>query len=415
MKYRAVLLLATTLLTGCFAFTRRATYAPIYLSYDDLRRGIDAEEPSQITRTGKIYLMGTWVYVNEVGEGIHVIDNVDPSNPVVAAFIPIPGNVDMAIRDNILYADSWVDLVAIDVTDPTAAVEVARVTDAFPYPEAVPESVDWYPGGDVYATPDPAQGIVVGWEKTGEKLVMYDTRLVYMLEGDAGGATGRGGSMARMTLLGDWLYTLHNDSIVLVDVSTPASPQLSPESIYVGWDIETIFPHGQMLYIGAATGMHIFDASSSPSLQELGQIQHITSCDPVVVEGDRAYVTLRAGSLCGGGDNLLLIVDVADPTAPAVLAEHALDGPYGLAVSGDTLFVCDGASGLKVLDVSDPAADPLPLLTEVTGYTMYDVILSADRAMVVGPEGLYQYDTTGLAGDPPALEHLSTVVVVPPP
>ena len=410
---------AAVILSGCFAVALRTVYRPVYLTYDALRRSIVTTPAEPMSVTGKIYVKDQYVYVNEVGKGVHVVDDSDATSPVQLAFIPIPGSVDMAIKGNILYADSYVDLVAIDISDPASAHEVARVQNAFPYPEPMPLDGWWYPGGDVYEETNPDSGIVLGWEAVGQRIVAYDTR-VYAMDatgGAEGGGTGTGGSMARFTVVGDYLYALHQDSIVFVDVSAPAAPVLVSGAIPVGWNIETIFAYEDKLFIGSTTGMFIFDNSAPPALVQLSALQHVTSCDPVVVQGGRAYVTLRAGASCGGLDDQLLIIDVSDPTSPVQIASHPLEGPYGLAVDGARLFVCDGESGLKVLDVSDPEAASLPVLATVTGYQTYDVILVPARALaiVVGPSGLYQYDTSGLSQDPPALAELSHLVVTPPP
>ena len=119
--------------TGCSDTERVWGYSPIYLSYSELRTPVTAEAPVEIDITGKIYVKDGYIYVNELYEGIHVIDNANPSSPQRIAFIPIPGNVDMAIKGTTLYSDSYVDLVAIDIADPLNAVEVARIEDAFPY------------------------------------------------------------------------------------------------------------------------------------------------------------------------------------------------------------------------------------------------------------------------------------------
>lgn len=42
----------------------------------------------------------------------------NPSDPINRAFVKIPGNIDLAVRGNILYADLGVDLVAIDIANP---------------------------------------------------------------------------------------------------------------------------------------------------------------------------------------------------------------------------------------------------------------------------------------------------------
>ncbi|HHN47860.1 MAG TPA: hypothetical protein ENN08_02830, partial [Bacteroidales bacterium] len=53
-----------------------------------------------------------------MNQGIHVVDNSNPASPQIISFIAIPGNYDLAIRGNILFADSYIDLVALDISDP---------------------------------------------------------------------------------------------------------------------------------------------------------------------------------------------------------------------------------------------------------------------------------------------------------
>ena len=64
---------------------------------------------------GKIYFKEGYIFINEELKGIHVIDNRNPENPQNIGFIEIPGNVDIAIKNNTLYADSYIDLGAIDI------------------------------------------------------------------------------------------------------------------------------------------------------------------------------------------------------------------------------------------------------------------------------------------------------------
>ena len=71
----------------------------------------------EMIKTGKIYIKGDYIFINEKKEGIHVIDNSDPSNPRNISFIAIPGNLDIAVMGNILYGDSYTDLVAVDITE----------------------------------------------------------------------------------------------------------------------------------------------------------------------------------------------------------------------------------------------------------------------------------------------------------
>ena len=77
--------------------------APVYLSYDELRTSVTIEEGQEIIQPGKLYFKDNYIFINEYQTGIHVVDNNDPSDPQIIKFIEIPGNVDLAIKGNILY------------------------------------------------------------------------------------------------------------------------------------------------------------------------------------------------------------------------------------------------------------------------------------------------------------------------
>ena len=148
---------------------------PVYMSYEDLRSAVRDTTPAEISKPGKIYLYGDFILVNEVRKGIHVVNNADPANPEVISFIKIPGNIDMAIKNNILYADSYVDLVAIDIKDLENIKEVARFEDLFSW------SLPPYEAGTRVGMVDESEGIVIGWnvEEVTEELDWPDQGLMY--------------------------------------------------------------------------------------------------------------------------------------------------------------------------------------------------------------------------------------------
>lgn len=135
-------------------------YDPVYLSYSDLRIPVTASTPEALTQSGKIYLYGNLILFNERNRGIHVIDNTNPSAPVNLLFLPVPGNIDIAVKDNILYADSFIDLVAIDISDLSNIHEVNRVQSVFPY-DPYQNITDRYVYFSYY---DETKGVVVGYK-----------------------------------------------------------------------------------------------------------------------------------------------------------------------------------------------------------------------------------------------------------
>ena len=118
----ALVLLASTLLFSCTdevnaTYTYR-TMMPIYLEMKDVRGKSLAPIPAkEIENPGKIYIYNNYLLINEPSKGIHIYDNKNPSNQINLSFIPIEGNVDLAINSNILYADNYVDLLAFDLSN----------------------------------------------------------------------------------------------------------------------------------------------------------------------------------------------------------------------------------------------------------------------------------------------------------
>ncbi|RLD62382.1 MAG: hypothetical protein DRI95_13135, partial [Bacteroidetes bacterium] len=83
-----------------------SAYKPILMEREELEQSISFTGAQEMINTGKIYLKGNTIYINEKYKGIHVIDNTDPSSPEKAGFIVIPGCIDMAMKDDILFADN---------------------------------------------------------------------------------------------------------------------------------------------------------------------------------------------------------------------------------------------------------------------------------------------------------------------
>jgi hypothetical protein len=133
-------------------------YKPIYISYETFRK-IETLKPQKLIQPGKIYIKDKYLYINEIGQGIHVFDNSDKTKPINLSFISIPANKDISIIDNILYADNGDDLVAIDIANPLAAKLMKRVEKAFPYPSFPQQRGS-------FECADPAKGYVIDWEFT---------------------------------------------------------------------------------------------------------------------------------------------------------------------------------------------------------------------------------------------------------
>jgi len=102
-----------------------------YITYDELRKSVKVEAPREIKNSGKIYIFNDLLLVNEPNIGIHIIDNKDKENPIPKAFIKLNGNIDVAVKNGYLYADSFIDLVVFDIRDINNIKEIKRAKNVF--------------------------------------------------------------------------------------------------------------------------------------------------------------------------------------------------------------------------------------------------------------------------------------------
>lgn len=212
--------------------------------------------------------------------------------------------------------------------------------------------------------------------------------------GGIGGPAGQGGSLARFTIVGDYLYTVDKENLKVFDIANAAQPQFQ-RSVPVGFEIETIYPFGDKLFIGSTSVVHIFsiaDPARPEKLSEAISPTVIRRCDPVVAKDTVAFATLRTNGACGGVNSILAVYNIKDITAPVQVAEYAVSEPYGLGYSGDVLYVCDRYSGLLVFDISQPYAPQLA--GSVPDVQPIDVIPYNNVLIVWTATGMSLYDIT---------------------
>ncbi len=365
-------------------------YTPVYKTSAEVRANIKSSLPVAIKNPGKLFIKGSYIFLNEVDRGIHVIDNANPSAPVNKYFIAIPGNIDLAVNGNTLYADLYTDLVSLDITDP-ANVQVKKITDNI-FIQRV------YTGNFVADRTK----IIVDWVAKDTTVTANCNYTMSNKRSDAmvfqsGSAllssfaapVAMGGSMARFTLLNDHLYTVTDNALNVFNVSQAQQPVFVGK-IALGWGIETIYPFKNTLFIGSNTGMLIYGTANPAQPNRISTFTHVRSCDPVIADNDYAYVTLRSGTVCNGFTNQLDVINVQNLSSPFLLKTYSLTNPHGLSKDGDILLVCDGNAGLKMFDASTVTS--LKLLKTIGGMDTYDVIATNGIAIVVAKDGLYQYD-----------------------
>ena len=378
---------------------------PVYLSYDALRSSFEVLTEVPLEKPGKISFYDSYMFINEYQKGIHVVDLSDPSQPELIAFIDVPGNVDMAIRNNMLYAESYVDLLVIDISNPEQPVLSTRVEDLFEY--IIPPYDYDYPLDEI----DQKKGVITAYDIKKITREVYDNPYPWPIywdyrmeasfasDGMAGpnaNTYGVGGSMARFITYDDYLYALES-SWKLKSINIADTDNLVVEKELSLWgNVETLFISDDYLYVGTSNGMHILDLVNPAAPNFLSSYTHITACDPVVVEGDRAFVTLRSGNTCGGTQDLLELIDISNKYEPKRLSSFTMTEPYGLGIDNGILFVCEGEYGLKVYDATYENSITSHLIAAFPGINAYDVIPMENFLFMIGEDGFYIYDYSDL-------------------
>jgi hypothetical protein len=205
-------------------------------------------------------------------------------------------------------------------------------------------------------------------------------------------ASGQGGSTARFAMSGDYLYTLSGYQLKTFNIQEPANPKAWSE-VTLTWDVETLFTYKNNLFVGSETGVFIYDISDPAFPKKMSQFSHVRSCDPVVVQDNFAYVTLRNTTRCGGAANQLDILDITDIAAPKLVKSYPMQAPYGLAIDGKNLFICDGTSGLKLFNVEDPSN--IKIVEQRDQTICFDLIARNNLLITTGDSGILQLDYAG--------------------
>ena len=365
-------------------------FTPVYQTSAVVRANIKSDAPRAIVNPGKIYIKGNYIFLNEVNKGIHVIDNTNPSAPVNVSFIYLPGNVDIAVKGNTMYADFYTELVVFDVSEPLNVRVKKFVKSVFPeryyygfYTDSNMVITDWIKKTETVSSVCGREEINLGG------VLMNSSDAGFSASGSTASPVGIAGSLARFALLTNYLYAVSNDSLRVIDVTVQHDPR-PVNSIRLGWGIETIFPFKNKLFIGSQSGMFIYSLQNPVSPAKLGTFAHVRTCDPVIADGDFAYVTLFSGSECTGFTNQLDVLNISDMSNPRLIKTYQLKGPRGLSKDGDLLFICDGDDGLKVFNAANPYAITLKKNFNIMQPT--DVIAYNNVALVIARDGLYQYD-----------------------
>jgi hypothetical protein len=358
----------------------------ISLSLENIRSGFAVETAKNMEKPGNIYVYGNYLFINELHDGLHIIDNSNPSNPLSIAYLRIPGNSDLVIRNNFMYANSGPDLVVLDISNPAKVQFVKRILSAFFESGKLNNGAYIIGQGEKEVTVK--RNITRGWD-----YVFYNYVEEPAILSSSNNNDGIGGSMARIVLADNYLYFVNSSNIIPIDLTIPDAPAVKTSVALGRGTIETLFKYKEYLFVGSMNGVFILDYKTNPAVPSiLSTVQHIRSCDPVVVQEDVAFSTLSNGAPCGGGINELMVLDVKNAAKPTIIAEYFMETtPLGLGVLGNNLFVCQGENGFAWYKTDNLKEIINNKVSEDVNIHARDVIIIGNNLLVTGENGVTQY------------------------
>lgn len=400
-KSNYLFLLLSVLLWSCTSDVENVslTYTKgtaVYADLTEIRQTPLLGQARPIENAGKIFISDKLLLVGEEDKGIHVFNNTDPENPVAQAFITIPGNKEFYVDGNSLFAESYYDMLKVDLTDATQPQLVTRIENAISTPiyNSLGEAAVSFDFAVVTEKVDKNSNIYEELWNNSELYFDYENRLIpesAVPSSFAGNSSNQIGSVNRIAALDGSLYVISRSNLSIYDSEN--FQQIYNQS--VGRNMETVYPMGDRLFIGTNNSVDIYNVSdpSNPELES--NFWHATSCDPVFpVNENTAYATLRTGEFveCPGDVNSLVVLDISSMNFVQQFQEIEMISPFGLTMIGETLYVGEGENGLKIFDASDERN--LRLERWDQSVEAYDVLAHPTLShilLIAGPDGLSQY------------------------
>lgn len=385
---------------------------PVIKSKSDIRNSISIMGAQSTNSDGKIYVYDDLLFYIAQLSGIHVFNNQNPENPQNIAFIALEGVNDISVKNDILYADNYMDLAVFDISNINDIQLLNVQEDMLPYYATHPEEVLYYQ--NVYPTTE-GEFIAKYESVVMERAVAENSENIHFWGSDVflevfdgvalANNIGVGGSYAKFQIYNNALYVIGDYTLFTFDITDYNSISLASETYMQSWFggeiLETSYIQKNYLFIGSTNGMHIVSLQNELNPVYTSSFLHATGCDPVVVRGDIAYITVRGGNGCGAIEDQINVIDITDITIPVEYSTYFLSSPYGLGVKGQVLYVCND-EGINIFDAQNPTQIVLENTFETTAK---DLIPLSSHLIAVGENVIHQYNYTDNFG----LELISTI------
>ena len=211
---------------------------------------------------------------------------------------------------------------------------------------------------------------------------------IHLLDGDGNMAIALDGALHSAAVAGGWWYLADDEGVLAVELRAPSPmPVLGAQLSGGGAPIASssacfsLLSGSDLLLTSTLSELFVLTDDGAAGLDIVGHM-HPGMLRELLAADGLLYASRQSGII--NPHYKLSIVDLADPTAPALVGEREYPGPTGrMALRDETLYLTAGEEGLFALDVADPAA-PLDLSQTFQGENLADACFWDDLLLLGG-------------------------------
>ena len=347
---------------------------PVYLRFEELRQPLVTTDREQIMQGTHYLHYESYLLINEKAKGIHVIETSKEEAPEYIAFLKIPGNHRIFVKEGYLYADNFVDLIVIDISDETNFHIVHRAEDVFPNnPYQIIGSYD------SLVSFDETKGVVVDVAYTSvpvsESENYIENNHQYLND---------------LTIEGNTLFALVEGKVLRFDVDNPLA--ITVQSSYLRSNSSTLVSFtpidGYLVTYDGYGRNYVIDTNVPVSESYPGQFQLQGGYEAIGFVENKAF-GWNACYSCDDESHLALF-NIDDINNPVEERRVPMDKPFRFALENDYLFSCHAS---EILLVNRLLPDGEYEAIE-TGHDIYcsEVTVNHDRLFIRNSRGFTQYD-----------------------
>jgi hypothetical protein len=305
------------------------------------------------------------------GASLVALDVTTPASPTVLDCLHLTGiGKDIEIADSHVYVACGEDGVQIvDISSPTALTH--RVTY-----DTSGAADDVALAGTTLYIADGARGLRILDVTTPASPVLRSVTLT-------------GGAAQAVTVSGTTVYVADDKGVLILNAADPTAPAEMGRVMGLGFG-QALALSGTTLYVGDGDGeLYVVDASAPASASITGQVRLPGRVEDLMLSGTTVYAAVGVSGVS--------VVDASTPASPSIDGTITTGNEAtGVAWLGSRLCVSDGYAGLRVITTAVPGSTVVGSYEDISRSR--SSALSGDYAfLAAGNAGVRVYDVSSPA------------------